>query len=63
MNVEATKMIIRGAVAEACIETEFQRHLADFRKDYVDVKATGDKEQAAYVLALTYFATEIQSEE
>lgn len=61
MNEETAKLLIRGAVSEAGVEAEFLRHLEDFRRDYVDVKALGDREQAAYILALSYFAAEIQN--
>jgi hypothetical protein len=60
MSIEATKLIIRGAVAENGIEEQFNRHLSDFRKDYEDVKVLGDSEIAAYMLALSYFAAENQ---
>lgn len=61
MNDETAKLLVRGAVSEAGLEVEFLRHLEDLRRDYVDVKATGEREQAAYVLALAYFSAEINN--
>lgn len=63
MNEETAKLLIRGAVAEAGIEAQFNRHLEELRKHYSGVKAVGEVEQAAYVLALSYFAAEIQNEQ
>lgn len=63
MNEETAKLLIRGVVAEAGIEVQFNRHLEEFRQHYSGVKAVGEFEQAAYVLALSYFAAEIQNEQ
>ena len=63
MNEETAKLLIRGAVAEAGIEVQFNRHLEEFRQHYYGVKAVSEFEQAAYVLALSYFAAEIQNEQ
>lgn len=55
-----TKLIIKGAVAESNLTAPFERHLEDFRSQYKGVSAVSENEQAAFILALSYFATEIQ---
>lgn len=54
------KMLIRGAVAEAGVEEQFTRDLQTFRDMYQARKEQGDKESGAFLLAVTYFGTEVQ---
>lgn len=63
MNEDTAKLLIRGAAAEAGIEAQFNRHLENFRTHYTGVKAVSEFELAAYVLALSYFAAEVQNEQ
>jgi hypothetical protein len=60
MSVEATKLIIKGFVAENGIEEQFEEYLEEFREKLAEVKAAGDVEQTAYMLALSYLAAENQ---
>lgn len=60
MSIEATKLIIRGAVVENCIEEQFNDYLEEFREKFAEVTAEGEPAQAAYMLALSYFAAENQ---
>lgn len=55
-----TKLIIKGAVAENNLTAPFERHLEHFRMRYKGVSAVSENEQAAFILALSYFAAEVQ---
>jgi hypothetical protein len=54
------KMIIRGTVAEAEIETEFSESLNQLKAMYESAKAKGEKSEGAFMLALAYLGAEIQ---
>lgn len=55
---EMQKLIIRGGVAEAGIENEFKQHLTEFQNKYESL--TNEKEKAALIFAVAYFAIELQ---
>lgn len=54
------KMLIRGTVAEAGVDEQFTRDLQTFRDMYQARKEQGEKESGAFLLAVTYFCTEVQ---
>ncbi len=54
------KMIIRGTVAEAEIETEFSEALNQLKELHKSAKAKGEKNEGAFLLALAYLGSEMQ---
>lgn len=59
IEAETMKLIIKGAVAEAGAEKQFNQYLDDFRQQYDLAKGEGEINQAAYMMALSYFTSEL----
>lgn len=57
------RLAIIGQAEEAGITERMNRHLDDLRRKYQGVKAVGEMEQAAFVMAFTLFAIEVQQDE
>lgn len=57
------RLAIIGQAEEAGITERMNRHLDDLRRKYQGVKAVGETEKAAFVLAFTLFAIEVQQDE
>ena len=57
------RLSVIGQAEEAGITERMNRHLDDLRRKYQGVKAVGETEQAAFVLAFTLFAMEVQEDE
>lgn len=57
------RLAIIGQAEEMGLTARMNRHLDDMRRKYQGVKAVGEQEQAAFIMAFSLFATEIQEDE
>ena len=60
---ELVRLAILGQAEEAGVTERMNRHLDDLRRKYQGVKAVGEFEQAAFIMAFTLFSIEVQQDE
>lgn len=60
---QLVRLAIIGQAEEMGLTARMNRHLDDLRRKYQGVKAVGEHEQAAFIMAFSLFATEIQEDE
>lgn len=58
-EAETMKLIIRGTVAEADAEYQFNSYLDTLREQYREAENLGETDQAAYMMALSYLVYEL----
>ena len=61
-QLAAAKTYLRGSVAELGVVCEFEKHVAIITDKMNEAKLMGDKDHAAFLMALQYVALGAQDE-